>query len=150
MDKANTRCRNEYCRKEYYSCKYCLRTENWRSVACCPECFEAYQEQIARSRGQCKPVNLKPDRMDMTEKQYDELMETPLEEVRDETVKEISGMGYANELNEYSLAGTVDKINADLSAEAENFHGVTDGIVPKRRGRKKKEDEPEIQEKGAI
>ncbi len=55
---ANTTCRNPNCHngkdggpKRYYSCAYCRRTESWRAVACCPECYAEYIRLVRIGRG---------------------------------------------------------------------------------------------------
>lgn len=73
--KPNTICKNKFCtrgkdggRKHYYSCLYCLKTESWRSVACCPECYAAYLKQVRDAR------NCIPERTDMNQSEIQKVM----------------------------------------------------------------------------
>lgn len=38
------------CRKQYWACDKCDKLYSWRAVACCPEHFAAYQEEVLASR----------------------------------------------------------------------------------------------------
>ena len=53
----------------------------------------------------------------MTAKQYDELMEKPIEEVKELAEKAITEMGYGEDLQEIGLLNTVDKINEEIKEE---------------------------------
>lgn len=117
--KANTLCRNAFCnkgddggRKLYYSCAYCTKIQNRRSVCCSQECYDAYAEQVYESRSKNKQINLFPERIDMSEQKIQELLNKPIEEVIEETKIELSD--YSEDLETLGFAGTVDKINKEL------------------------------------
>ena len=105
--KPNTICRN--CKKEYYSCYHCVKSQNWRSIACCVECRDAYFEKILISRGEV----VVPQRTDMIEDEVVELItETPIEEVIEKTQEELSD--YIEENPDLTLTEVVEKVNEDI------------------------------------
>ena len=108
----NSLCKNINCRKPFYACAYCTHTIAWRSVACCPECYEAYTQQVVEARAANKKINLLPERTDMTEEQVKELIAKPTNEVIEETKIELSD--YANDLAAIGLGETIDKINDEI------------------------------------
>jgi len=116
----NTLCKNRDCkrgtdggRKHYYTCRYCAHSENWRAVACCPECYDAYMKQVADARNKPSPAELLPERTDMTVAEVEELIhELPTEQVMAETLGEL-----AEEMAEHPELGIgdiVDMINVEL------------------------------------
>ena len=107
--KPNSLCKNELCRRAYYACAYCTHANAWRAVACSPECFNAYMEQVAVARGLGKPVNLLPERTDMDENAVKELMAMPREDVIEMTKEEL--VDYKEDVAALGIVGTVDKIN---------------------------------------
>lgn len=120
LKQPNTLCKNRDChkgadggRKHYYTCRFCAHSENWRSVACCPECFDAYMQQVAEARGKLTPEERLPERTDMTAEEVMELIhELPTEQVMEETKAEL-----AEEIAEHPELGIgeiVDLINASL------------------------------------
>ena len=55
--KSNTICKYSKCnlgenggRKHYYSCGYCVATENWKSMACCKEHYDLYIKEVLTSK----------------------------------------------------------------------------------------------------
>lgn len=42
------------CRKHYYACPDCDRLHSWRAVACCPEHYAAYMNEVAAARSKPK------------------------------------------------------------------------------------------------
>lgn len=123
VKKPNTVCKNRDCthgadggRKHYYACRYCMHTENWRAVACSWECYMAYQAQVIAARDNNQPVDLLPERTDMTADEVRELIfETPTEVVVEQTNIEL-----AAEIDEHPSLGfdeLVDAINAELDAK---------------------------------
>lgn len=48
--KPNTTCK--ICGKRYYHCKDCERINSWRLVACSPECWNIWCDQIEARRNQ--------------------------------------------------------------------------------------------------
>lgn len=121
----NTICKNRDChrgadggRKHYFSCRYCAHTENWRSVACCWECYMAYQSQLIAARANGEAVDLLPERTDMDREEVQKLIfDTPVEQVVFETQEEL-----ADELADHPGMGfdeIVDAINQELDREVQ-------------------------------
>lgn len=102
--KPNHICAN--CGKSYYACNYCDRT-GYRWLACSPECFK----QVAWKHG-TKYYHLKPQRTDLTDEQINELLEKPIEEVRRESLAQLSD--YKTEIEQIGFDGVVDLINREL------------------------------------
>ena len=111
LPKANHICAN--CGKHYYACNYCDRNrsdKSYRWLACSPECFA----KIAWKYG-LKYEHLKPQRTDLTEKELDELMNKPLDQVAQETIEELKD--YADEISQIGFDGVVDLINKEMDKE---------------------------------
>ena len=128
--KPNHICRNPECKKAYYACNYCDKSQNWRSVACSFACYQKYVDLVIAERSKGKSVEIKPTRTDMTEKEVDELMERPIEEVFEETKEELKD--FADIDGNVNFAKAVDEINKNL-----------DNQKTTTRSRKKKEIENE-------
>lgn len=121
LKQPNTICKNRDCtkgedggRKHYYACRYCAHSENWRAVACSWECYLAYSEQVIEARRKDEPVDMLPERTDMSHDEVVELMNAPTEEVVAETMEEL-----AEEMAEHPSMGfgeIVDSINEELDA----------------------------------
>lgn len=111
--KANHICKNPECKKEYYACNYCDKSKNWRSVACSFTCYQKYMDLVIAERSKGKIVEVKPKRTDMTEKEVDVLLDTPVETVLEETKSELSE--YADIDGNVDFAKTVDEINEELN-----------------------------------
>ena len=110
--KPNHICKNPECRKNYYACNYCSRTLNWRSVACSFACYQKYTDLVIAERSKGKTVDVKPERTDMTEKEVDELLKRPIEEVLEETKEELKE--FADIDGNVNFAKAVDEINKEL------------------------------------
>ena len=110
--KPNHICKNPECRKNYYVCNYCSRTLNWRSVACSFACYQKYTDLVIAERSKGKTIEVKPERTDMTEKEVDELLKRPVEEVLEETKEELKD--FADIDGNVNFAKAVDKINKEL------------------------------------
>jgi hypothetical protein len=133
----NTKCRYSGCRrgndkysvefnqglqdgaKWIYTCLYCKREMAWKTLACCPEHFAAYQEEVLAARAVKGPTAdaMTPVVNDMTEKEYKELMETPVDEVIELARQELSG--YEEVLAVKGFSGAADVINRELDEEEE-------------------------------
>lgn len=87
--KANHICKNPECRKHYYACNFCDRNNNWKSVACSFSCYQKYMDLVIAERSKGKVVEVKPERTDMTEKEVDILLESPIEKVLEDTKEEL-------------------------------------------------------------
>lgn len=118
--KPNTLCKNRDCtqgedggRKHYYACHYCAHTENWRAMACSWECYLAYQAQLIEARRRDEPIDLLPERTDMSREEVQALIsETPTEEVVKMTEAEL-----ADEIEEHPAMGfdeIVDHVNEQM------------------------------------
>ena len=110
--KANHICKNPECRKHYYACDYCGRSQNWRSVACSFACYQKYMDLVIAERSKGKDVEVKPERIDMTEQEVDALMEAPIEEVIEKTKEDLKD--FADIDGNVDFAKAVDEINREL------------------------------------
>lgn len=110
--KANHICKNPECRKHYYACNYCDRSQNYKSVACSFPCYQKYMDLVIAERSKGKTVDVKPERTDMTEKEVDILLETPMEIVLEETKQELAE--YADIDGNIDFTKTVNEINKEL------------------------------------
>lgn len=119
----NTICKNVNChngddggRKHYYSCRYCAYTANWRSVACCEECYDAYMAQVSEARARGRTVDLLPERTDMDQDEvYNLIHNADIEAVVKQTKDELEAE--LTEHPEWGYAKIVDDINTQLDAE---------------------------------
>lgn len=117
--KANTICKYSKCnlgkdggRKHYYSCGYCVATENWKSMACCKEHYDLYIEEVLKTRQNGESIDTLPDRTDMSKEDVKTLKKKPLKQVRKETALELQN--YADENGEININEAVDKINKEI------------------------------------
>ena len=110
--KPNHICKNPECRKKYYACNFCDKNRTWRSVACSFECYQKYTDLVIAERSKGKTVEVKPERTDMTEKEVDELLKRPVEEVLEETKEELKD--FADIDGNVNFAKAVDEINREL------------------------------------
>ena len=121
--KANHICKNINCPngidgkpKEYYACDYCDRANQWRSMACCMDCYDAYMQQVVESRSKNETVNILPERIDMTENKLKELMNKPIENVLETTKEELKE--YTDD--GYTIAEAINLINAEIDGADNN------------------------------
>ena len=110
--KPNHICKNPECRKKYFACSFCDKNQNWRSVACSFECYQKYTDLVIAERSKGKTIEVKPERTDMTEKEVDELLKRPVEEVLEETKEELKD--FADIDGNVNFAKAVDEINREL------------------------------------
>ena len=110
--KPNHICKNPDCRKKYYACNFCDKNRTWRSVACSFECYQKYTDLVIAERSKGKTIEVKPERTDMTEKEVDELLKRPIEEVLEETKEELKE--FADIDGNVNFAKAVDEINKEL------------------------------------
>lgn len=117
--KSNTICKYSKCnlgkdggRKHYYSCSYCVATENWKSMACCKEHFDFYIEEVLAARANGKEIDTLPDRTDMSKDDIKFLKKKSIRQIKKETEKELSD--YADENGEINITEAVDKINKEI------------------------------------
>lgn len=120
INKANHICKNRNCPhgingepKHYYACNYCDRTKQWRSMACCPECYDEYMKQVLEARSKNQKVNSLPQRIDKTEEEIIEMMNAPQEVVLEQTKEELNE--YLKDNN--SIAEAIDTINNEISLQ---------------------------------
>ena len=139
IKKPNSLCKNEHCRKPFYACAYCTRTNAWRAVACSIECYNAYTDQVVAARAAKRKINLTPERTDLTEEQMQDLMNKPIEAVIEITKEELKD--YADDIAAKGLGGTIDKINKEIrnaeAADAPDANAMQP-VPESRRTRKKK------------
>ncbi len=119
MKKPNHVCRN--CGKEYFACKYCDRTANWKSIVC-NECgFEgylSYAEKVESERFANRNFKIIPERTDMTEKEVVDLLHAPIDKVVEETKNEL--LDYTNDIEELGLSAVIDNINSEIDELKDN------------------------------
>lgn len=127
--KANTICKYSKCnlgkdggRKHYYSCGFCVASENWRSMACCKEHYQLYMEEVRHARQSGQETDLLPDRTDLTKEEVRALQQKPLDQVKQETEQELSE--YAQEDGNLDLIDTVEKINKELEGADTYDHTI--------------------------
>ena len=123
--KPNHICKNPNCRKHYYACDLCDRSQNYKSVACSRECFEIYTNLVLESRMKNKKVDILPDRTDMSKEEVKKLMKKPVKEVEEKTKKDLSD--YIKDEVKINLTEIVEKINKDInekSTKNNNKNGV--------------------------
>ena len=97
--------------KHYYACDYCDATENWKSMACSPEHYKAYIEEVLAARAHGKEVDTLPDRTDINKDQVKALKKQPKKQLKSKVEKELKA--YADESGEVDIAKAVDKINKE-------------------------------------
>lgn len=110
--KPNHICKNPECKKKYYACNFCDKNMTWRSVACSFSCYQKYTDLVIAERSKGKTIEVKPERTDMTEKEVDELLKRPVEEVLEETKEELKD--FADIDGNVNFAKAVDEINREL------------------------------------
>lgn len=117
--KANTVCKYSGCtygkngeRKHYYSCVYCVATENWKSMACCKEHYDLYIKEVLAAREKGEDVDTLPDRTDMTKEQVKKIKTKSKKQLIKETKEELKD--YADENGEVNIQEAVDKVNAEI------------------------------------
>lgn len=123
LKKPNTLCKNVNCtkgdnggRKHYYSCRFCVREENWRSLACSWECYMEFNDQVMKARNHGVTADILPERTDMTKDKVIELINAPIEQVIQETERELAAEIEANPSKGFDEI--VDQINEDLDVAA--------------------------------
>ena len=113
--KPNHICKNPECRKKYYACNFCDKNMTWRSVACSFSCYQKYTDLVIAERSKGKTIEVKPERTDMTEKEVDELLKRPVEEVLEETKEELKD--FADIDGNIDFAKAVDEINENFEKQ---------------------------------
>ena len=123
--KPNHICKNPNCRKHYYACDLCDRSQNYKSVACSRECFEIYTNLVLESRMKNKKVDILPDRTDINKEEVKKLMRKPVKEVKEKTKKDLKN--YIIDEDNINVEEIVEKINKDIddkSTKHNNKNGV--------------------------
>lgn len=123
--KPNHICKNPNCRKHYYACDLCDRSQNYKSVACSRECFEIYTNLVLESRMKNKKVDILPDRTDMNKEEVKKLMRKPVKEVKEKTKNDLKN--YIIDEDNINVEEIVEKINKDIddkSTKHNNKNGV--------------------------
>ncbi len=126
---ANTICKYSKCtlgkdggRKRYYSCGFCVASENWRSMACCKEHYQLYMEEVRNARKTGLEIDPLPDRTDLTKDEVKALQKKPLDQVKQETEQEL--WEYAQEDGSIDLIHAVEKINKELEGADTYDHTI--------------------------
>ena len=93
---------------------------NWRAVACCLECFEAYIQQVREARGEVAAIpeqELLPERTDMSVEEVRKIVkEESFEDAFEQTKAELSDI--FEEHPDYGIADAVDEVNRKLDAKS--------------------------------
>ena len=117
--KPNTICKYSKCnsgkdggRKHYYSCNYCVATENWKSLACCKEHYNLYIEEVLKAREYGQSIDTLPDRTDMSKEDIKSLKKKPIKQIKKETESELKN--YMDDLGGLNINDAVEKINKEL------------------------------------
>ena len=114
--KPNHICKNINCRKEYYACDYCGKTQNWRSMACSIECYDEYMKQIEQSRKNNMPIDLYPERTDMSHAEVVEMVDnTPMNVIKEKTMNYL--LEYSDDIETLGIGKTIDKINKQINSK---------------------------------
>ena len=118
--KPNTICKNPNCHKgedggkaHYYTCRTCIKTANWRTVACSPECFAEYLEFIAKREKIDKEEIMMPERTDMTKEEIKDVKENMSEDEALKLTKE-ELKDYKEEMDLGGVSRAVDAANEDI------------------------------------
>lgn len=93
---------------------------NWRAVACCLECFEAYIQQVREARGEVAAIpekDLLPERTDMSVEEVRHIVkDESFEDAFKQTKEELSDI--FEEHPDYGIADAVDEVNRKLDAKS--------------------------------
>lgn len=98
-------------RKHYYACNYCDATESYKSLACCREHYDLYVKEVLAARESEKPLDLEPERTDMTKEEVKEMKKKPLKVTKKETEKELKN--YTDKNGKVNIAKAVEKVNKE-------------------------------------
>jgi hypothetical protein len=104
--KPNTICR--WCEKKYYACKYCQRTQSWRSFCCSVECHEKYVKAILDNRELEKQGKFTLQ----STKEIEEVKSMSPEEALETTKEDLKD--YLEENPDKSLTEVLDVVNSDI------------------------------------
>lgn len=97
--------------KHYYACNFCDASESWKAIACCREHYDLYIKEVLAAREAEKPVDLEPQRTDMSKEEVKEMKKKPLKVTKKETEKDLKD--YADKNGKVNIAKAVDKINKE-------------------------------------
>lgn len=111
IKKPNHICKNPSCKRKYYACDYCDRTQRWESVACSWDCWLKYQDAVIEARSKNKKISLMPERTDMTNEEVQELMKKPVKEVLEDTKEQLKDY-ISDDTPDFSSA--VKKVNDEI------------------------------------
>lgn len=117
--KPNTICKYSGCtngkdggKKHYYSCLYCVATENWKSMACCKEHYDLYIKEVLAAREKGEDIDTLPDRTDMTKDQIKKVKMKPKKQLAKQAKEELKD--YTDENGEVNIQEAVNKINNEI------------------------------------
>lgn len=98
-------------RKHYYACNYCDASESYKALACCREHYDLYIKEVLAARESEKPLDLEPERTDMTKEEVKEMKKKPLKVTKKATEKELKD--YADKNGKVNIAKAVEKVNKE-------------------------------------
>ena len=99
--KANHVC--AVCGNKYYSCDYCSRIASWRRLCDTIECYQV----LMASQLPAKEI-----RLDKTDKELEDIMKKPVEEVLNDTKEELSD--YKDIIEKDGIGKAVEAVNNDI------------------------------------
>ena len=97
-------------RKHYYACNYCDRSNAWRSAACCKEHYDLYVKEVLEARSKNCPVNILPERTDISKEEVAKLYDKSVEEVLKDTTEELKDYLKDGE----TIAEAIETINSEI------------------------------------
>lgn len=108
---ANVNCTNgeNGTRAHYYACNYCSRTASWRRLCCSKACYA----ELLKSRAAAQEI-----RTDKSREEMETLMETPIEQVKQDTLKELEE--YREIIETFGISEAIDRINEKLLGKDKN------------------------------
>lgn len=108
LRKPNAVCRE--CGSEYYVCKYCLKTNTWRTFVCSLECFNEYTKKTLAFREK----QARENNTTYSDEELKKIKETPLEQVVEETKQDLKD--YFDENKGKTLSQVLDIVNDDIKS----------------------------------
>jgi hypothetical protein len=108
VKKPNVICR--CCGKKYYACKYCLRTQTWRSFCCSEECHIKYTKEILDLREIEQKEKAKTL---LSQAEIQEIQSMTPEEALEQTKEDLKD--YIEENPDKTLSEIVDAVNEDIT-----------------------------------
>lgn len=105
--KPNHICANSKCGKAYYACNHCDKT-SFKRYTCSPECYVVFLEAM-------KDNNKVSSRIDVSESEFKEIMNTPDEILYEQSLNEVSEM--VPNAEDIGIAKSVEIINKEIRSK---------------------------------